>query len=249
MYCQLNQLVKNRSRYLLMNVNVLLIDMQKIFGIVFFAAILLACGGDENAAPAVVIEDPNTQPEEDVGPVKNPNDNNIDDPLSGNPPEIDFRFDTLGAQIDSAMLGSWTTVFDNVEQQVTFNSDGSCEYRTIIYGAGESTLQCRWGVLSRGSTNSLIVEDSDKSWLSYELEKPDQEDRELIRQLVEKHVLRTGSPKGERVLKSWNATVEQFVKVMPVDYKRVLEEQRRATRIPEPSTDGQEETEASATVK
>jgi glutamate synthase (NADPH/NADH) large chain/glutamate synthase (ferredoxin) len=37
----------------------------------------------------------------------------------------------------------------------------------------------------------------------------------------------TGSRNAKRILDSWEAMVPKFVKVMPVDYKRVLEERRR----------------------
>jgi glutamate synthase domain-containing protein 3 len=43
-----------------------------------------------------------------------------------------------------------------------------------------------------------------------------------LRALVEEHCERTGSAVAERVLASWEAALERFVKVMPHDYKRAL---------------------------
>jgi glutamate synthase (ferredoxin) len=49
-----------------------------------------------------------------------------------------------------------------------------------------------------------------------------------VRTLIERHVARTGSGVGARVLEEWLTSVRMFVKVMPRDYKRVLLTQARA---------------------
>ena len=48
--------------------------------------------------------------------------------------------------------------------------------------------------------------------------------------LIEDHVRATGSPLGNRILDSWEMMVGHFVKVLPLDYKRVLAERRAARR-------------------
>jgi glutamate synthase (NADPH/NADH) large chain/glutamate synthase (ferredoxin) len=53
------------------------------------------------------------------------------------------------------------------------------------------------------------------------------EDKQLIHDLITKHFMYTGSRKAKQVLDTFEATVPKFVKVMPVDYKRVLEERKR----------------------
>jgi glutamate synthase domain-containing protein 3 len=52
------------------------------------------------------------------------------------------------------------------------------------------------------------------------------DDAAELRELVDEHRERTGSPVAERVLTEWNLLLERgaFVKVMPHDYKRVLRE-------------------------
>ena len=50
------------------------------------------------------------------------------------------------------------------------------------------------------------------------------------RALIEKHLRYTGSTVAKRVLDDWAATQERFIKVMPRDYKRVLEERERGAR-------------------
>jgi len=56
----------------------------------------------------------------------------------------------------------------------------------------------------------------------------DAEDIEELRQLIRRHVDYTDSRVGRRVLEDWQQCVGQFVKVMPTDYKRVLEERKQA---------------------
>jgi glutamate synthase (NADPH) large chain len=53
------------------------------------------------------------------------------------------------------------------------------------------------------------------------------EDKQLLHDLITKHFMYTGSRKAKQVLDAFDATIPKFVKVMPVDYKRVLEERKR----------------------
>jgi glutamate synthase (NADPH/NADH) large chain len=52
----------------------------------------------------------------------------------------------------------------------------------------------------------------------------------LLNSLIEDHVRFTASPLGRRVLDNWEHLVARFVKVMPTDYKRVLQARRAAQR-------------------
>jgi glutamate synthase (NADPH/NADH) large chain len=54
------------------------------------------------------------------------------------------------------------------------------------------------------------------------------EDIEWLRDMVRKHKAETGSVVAERLLARWHDEVRRFVKVMPKDYKRVLEAARIA---------------------
>ena len=53
------------------------------------------------------------------------------------------------------------------------------------------------------------------------------EDRDIVRDLLIQHAGYTDSAVAKRLLNDWERTVTKFVKVMPVDYRRVLDEQRR----------------------
>ncbi len=52
----------------------------------------------------------------------------------------------------------------------------------------------------------------------------EQEDIDLLHSLLTEHLDRTGSGPARRILGDWNASVSRFRKVMPRDYRRVLQE-------------------------
>jgi len=54
-----------------------------------------------------------------------------------------------------------------------------------------------------------------------------EEDAAELRELVEAHLKYTGSQQAERVLDAWPDVLSQFVKVMPIDYKRILGERKK----------------------
>jgi glutamate synthase (NADPH/NADH) large chain len=54
------------------------------------------------------------------------------------------------------------------------------------------------------------------------------DDIELVRDLLIQHAGYTGSTVAARLLSDWDRTVERFVKVMPLDYRRVLQERKKA---------------------
>ena len=54
------------------------------------------------------------------------------------------------------------------------------------------------------------------------------EDIDELKSLIEKHQRYTGSAVASRILADWQQSLGQFIKVMPTDYKRVLEQQKRA---------------------
>ena len=62
------------------------------------------------------------------------------------------------------------------------------------------------------------------------------EDAAELRELIEKHRDFTGSTVADDVLDSWDDALPQFVKVMPTDYKRVLEERRKKFVMPQVAT-------------
>jgi glutamate synthase (ferredoxin) len=61
-----------------------------------------------------------------------------------------------------------------------------------------------------------------------ELEKlEDADEIEQLWKLIQRHQAYTRSTRAEKILESWEAMVPRFVKVMPKDYKRVLQSLKR----------------------
>jgi len=61
-----------------------------------------------------------------------------------------------------------------------------------------------------------------------ELELLDEEDVRTLHELCTRHLVSTGSELAARLLSRWDETISEIVKVMPRDYRRVLEATRRA---------------------
>jgi glutamate synthase (NADPH) large chain len=55
----------------------------------------------------------------------------------------------------------------------------------------------------------------------------DEDEIALVRRLVERHVQYTQSALGAKVLDAWKEYLPRFVRVVPEDYRRVLEAQAR----------------------
>ncbi len=55
----------------------------------------------------------------------------------------------------------------------------------------------------------------------------DEEEIAELRELIERHQQYTGSTVAGKVLEQWESVLPQFVKVMPTDYKRFMEEQEQ----------------------
>jgi glutamate synthase (NADPH/NADH) large chain len=60
-----------------------------------------------------------------------------------------------------------------------------------------------------------------------ELEELSPDDSALVATLLEEHHARTGSPKAAELLAHWERTVTMFLKIVPVEFRRVLEAQKR----------------------
>ena len=52
-----------------------------------------------------------------------------------------------------------------------------------------------------------------------------------LKTLISNHLAHTGSAVAERILQDWDNQLSHFVKVMPVDYKRVLEERKAQAKV------------------
>jgi glutamate synthase (NADPH/NADH) large chain len=63
-----------------------------------------------------------------------------------------------------------------------------------------------------------------------ELETMSEENLLEVKTMIENHFRYTGSDPAEWVLENWEVAQELFVKVMPKDYKAVLQKQKAAPK-------------------
>ena len=63
-----------------------------------------------------------------------------------------------------------------------------------------------------------------------DLDPMDQEDEDKLRKMVRNHFLYTGSKVALAILNDWEHSKSHFVKVMPRDYKKVLNERKAAAQ-------------------
>ncbi|MGQ0695649.1 MAG: glutamate synthase large subunit, partial [Nitrospiraceae bacterium] len=114
--------------------------------------------------------------------------------------------------------------------------DHGCEYMTggVVVVLGQTGRNFAAG-MSGGV--AFVLDESDKfqsrcNLGMVELEKvTTAEDKKQLHEMITSHFLYTGSRKAKQVLDAWDTTLPKFVKVMPIDYKRVLEERRRKARV------------------
>ena len=110
--------------------------------------------------------------------------------------------------------------------------DHGCEYMTGGVAVVLGRTGRNFGAGMSGGVAYVLDEDSTFAERvnpeMVELEALDSEDDLRLYRLVERHLTTTGSAVAERLLSNWSKSLNNFVKVMPTDYRRVLEAQRKA---------------------
>ena len=105
--------------------------------------------------------------------------------------------------------------------------DHGCEYMTggIAVVLGQTGRNFAAGM----SGGVAYVWDEDKTFPSLvnremvDLDPLGPDDEAALKAIIDQHVVATGSDVGIRLLADWDAARSSFVKVMPRDYKRVLD--------------------------
>ena len=107
------------------------------------------------------------------------------------------------------MTGGRVVVLGQTGRNFAAGMSGGIAY--VLDEAGDFTVRC----------NQQMVQ-------LERLEEP--EEIEEIRQMIQRHAGYTRSQRAFKVLALWPEMVPRFVKVMPKDYKRVLQSLRRVTQ-------------------
>lgn len=113
--------------------------------------------------------------------------------------------------------------------------DHGCEYMTggIVVVLGNTGRNFAAG-MSGGVAYVLDPDDQFKTMCNSSmvaLEKLEAKDDALVKSLVEKHLRYTSSRKAARLLGDWPGVVGQFIKVIPHEYRRVLEEMKKKEAV------------------
>jgi glutamate synthase (NADPH/NADH) large chain len=110
--------------------------------------------------------------------------------------------------------------------------DHGCEYMT---GGRVVVLGPTGRNFGAGMSGGIAyIHDPDRTFATLvnhemvDLDPLEDDDREFLREVIRKHHEETGSAVAQRILERWRREVEHFAKVMPKDYKRVLEAARVA---------------------
>ncbi len=120
-----------------------------------------------------------------------------------------------------------------VEAVVEGTGDHGCEYmtggRAIILGPTGRNF-------AAGMSGGIAyVYDADGTFTPkvnmemVELDPLDKQDLDYVKGMIARHVEFTGSTRGREILERFEAESKRFVKVMPTDYKRALEELRKVS--------------------
>jgi len=62
------------------------------------------------------------------------------------------------------------------------------------------------------------------------------DEERMVKEMIQRHQAFTGSEPAMRALSDWSSFLKKCVKVMPIDYKAVLEEAKRNQAKPVPAT-------------
>jgi glutamate synthase (NADPH/NADH) large chain len=113
--------------------------------------------------------------------------------------------------------------------------DHACEYMTGGRAVVLGPTGRNFGAGMSGGV-AYVYDDDDKFFqrLNFEmvdLERLEEEDVEWLRDVIRKHLAETDSPVAEVILKGWHTEVRKFRKVMPKDYRRVLDAMAEAETL------------------
>ena len=109
--------------------------------------------------------------------------------------------------------------------------DHACEYmtggRVVILGPTGRNIAAG---MSGGVAYLFDLAEQRLNTEMVDLDPLDDDDRAFLREVITKHAAETGSTVAAKLLAEWDESVTRFSKVMPRDYKRVLEAARAAER-------------------
>ncbi len=148
---------------------------------------------------------------------------------------VAFYGATSGEAYIKGMAGERFAVRNSgVKTVVEGIGDHGCEYMTggLVIVLGDTGKNFAAGM----SGGEAFVYDFEKTFKAkcnmemVDLDPMDQEDEDKLRKMIRNHFLHTGSKVALAILNDWEHSKTHFVKVMPRDYKKVLNERKAAAQ-------------------
>ena len=150
---------------------------------------------------------------------------------------VAFYGATSGTAFIAGLAGERFAVRNSgVKTVVEGVGDHGCEYMTggtvvVLGGIGRNFAAGMSG-------GEAYIYESDEKTLArinremVDIDPLDIEDEELIQSLIQSHVNATNSVKGKNILTNWASEFPKFIKVMPRDYKAVLQKKKELLTKP-----------------
>jgi len=164
-----------------------------------------------------------------IYPPKNSTFNSEENIIIGN---VAFYGATSGVAYINGMAGERFAVRNSgVSAVVEGVGDHACEYMTggkvVVLGETGKNFAAGMsgGIAYVFDENKTFESNCNKAMVG--LETPSDEDFKELKNLLENHKETTGSTKAEHVLSHFEELKAQFIKIIPHDYKRILEEKKQ----------------------
>ena len=117
---------------------------------------------------------------------------------------------------DLVYRGDWKNAIDTLHSTNNFP-----EFTGRNFAAGMSG-----GMAYVFDEDGAFVTRCNKQMVALEAFEEGGDEAEMVRHLIEEHAMRTGSPKAHELLDCWAAVVPKIVRVMPSEYKRILDDRQ-----------------------
>jgi glutamate synthase (NADPH) large chain len=145
---------------------------------------------------------------------------------------VSFYGATSGEAFIRGMAGERFAVRNSGARVVVEGTgDHGCEYMTggLVVVLGETGQNFAAG-MSGGlayiyDKNSNFESKCNKEMVN--LEEMEDDDLDILKAMINKHFKLTGSTVAELILTNWETEIQNFVKVYPTDYKRILTERKK----------------------
>jgi glutamate synthase (NADPH/NADH) large chain len=126
------------------------------------------------------------------------------------------------------MTGGTVVVLGATGRNFAAGMSGGVAY--VYDPAGQFEPRCNTTMVALSNVvNEKTQAQSDAVWHAVNFDAEPASDEANLKSLIEQHFKFTGSARAREILDNWSVALESFVKVMPIDYRKVLEQRTKKT--------------------